>query len=71
MNGIEFHAQAMQREFNAGRIASARWHCERFTELMKEKVSMVAQAAQPGLCDPARVSTPSPFKRLDKEAGNE
>jgi len=68
MNSIEFHAQAMQREFNAGRIASARWHCERFTELMREKVSMTAQAAQPGHRTPQRDATPSPIQ-VEESAG--
>jgi len=38
MNEIEFHAFAMQRHFAAGRIASAKWHCARFTELKRAEV---------------------------------
>lgn len=72
MDQTAFHLREMTRHFEAGRFASARWHCRVWTRLMAQRVfPMTAQAAQPGRCNPVHAGTPSPFNGLVGRTGNE
>lgn len=61
VNEIEFHAKLMQMHFNAGRVEQARWHCTRFTALMRAKVFNDGTEAS-GLADTHPACQPSPIK---------
>lgn len=61
MSVAGFHETEMMRHFEAGRMASARWHCRIWTRLTADKVfnDGTGCAARPADIRPA--GTPSPY----------
>lgn len=59
---IAFHEHEMMRHFEAGRFASARWHCRIWTRLVAKKVQVNDGKDRPILSVDIRpTGTPSPY----------
>lgn len=67
MNDIAFHEAEMMRHFEAGRLASARFHCRIWTRLTAAgKQSFLNDGTEASESrNPQREATPSPYQVED------
>lgn len=65
MDQIAFHEAEMKRHFEAGRMASARWHCRIWTRLVAGCKFFNGGTEASGQRIPSRAGTPSPYQAKD------
>lgn len=70
MSDADYHESEMKDHFNAGRFASARWHCRIWTRMVAKEKSLINDGTgAPGLRNPVHAGAPSPHIGLDGGTG--